>query len=558
MAKRQSIVTREETGFGDPLGEYAEGFNILQFINDSTPVDSPADPERNGFHEPSTHIPHQSNPNNNIIEGTWIHPQAPHQGQANNNYGQMINTGNGLMSGSVVLDNGVMYSTNGTRLQDSPPVTDISAGGSSASPSTTSDSPFSPDQYSNYLIPPGNIIFGIPDANGQILVSPDMANQQLNGRIVQNHSPQSDFRSPYNQPQSTPGSIISQVSPSAVQDQRFMQQQRPQQGQYPQEVYGSDLSLNTMPSAKRKRVDLSQVKEEMPSNRMYPSASARGTPALSCMDEFDENVNHRPIRFAPHIPESWTDVYDVNHQPLRNISTTVIADKGFNYSAADGCFVNQKKNHFQITAQIEVHEDSGPAYFRNETGIHQITEFKMAFCGVKAEMPTSEISINQSQTDRKPIQHEPVSLQIQERRVTKVTVPRLHFSKTTDNNHRKNGRPNPEQRYFLLVVKLVAHAADGTCSLIRAYQSEKVIVRCDDHFVIDDQNVPVAHFNAGCQPIRDLERPFSWPIISILTTRKFTNNSLFKPTTLQFQSRASDAFMLDQSNMNSRNFAFKL
>lgn len=61
--------------------------------------------------------------------------------------------------------------------------------------------------------------------------------------------------------------------------------------------------------------------------------------------------------------------------------------------------------------------------------------------------------------------------------MTKVTVPRLHFSETTMNNQRKNGRPNPDQKYFLLVVRLIACTADGHDAIVQAYQSEKVIVR---------------------------------------------------------------------------------
>lgn len=36
----------------------------------------------------------------------------------------------------------------------------------------------------------------------------------------------------------------------------------------------------------------------------------------------------------------------------------VVADKGFNYSSTDNCFVNQKKNHFQITVNITVNPNT--------------------------------------------------------------------------------------------------------------------------------------------------------------------------------------------------------
>ncbi|KAE9551672.1 hypothetical protein FO519_005112 [Halicephalobus sp. NKZ332] len=424
-----ALSVPEETGFGDPLGDCSESFNILQFINDNdTPVDSPAEPLRNGFNDQPPLIANPSG-NNNTIEGTWIHSQAPPTA-ANNNYGQVIGQ-NGIIQAPILLENAVMYNGNGTRLPDSPPITDISAGGSSASPSSTSDSPFSPE-YHHFMLQQGNLI-GMPDLNGQVLVPQDLITPQMNsmnGRMVHGHpqlSPQSEFLSPY-PPQSTPGSQMSQVSPPAV-NTRYIISNQHQQGGYNNDIYASEASLcgnMQPPSAKRKRSNMPMqqpmIKDECP--QQYFSNSARGTPALPVnisMDEYDENYQQRAIRFNPHCTEVWSDVYDINHQPLQNMAVAVVADKGFNYSTMDGCFVNQKKNHFQITVHIELHEDSAPAYFRCDGVLKKISEFKLAFCGVKAEMPTTEISIRQSQTDRKPIPHEPVSLEIHERRVTKLS-----------------------------------------------------------------------------------------------------------------------------------------
>lgn len=52
----------------------------------------------------------------------------------------------------------------------------------------------------------------------------------------------------------------------------------------------------------------------------------------------------------------------------------------------------------------------------------------------------------------------------------------MHFSETTSNNMRKKGRPNPEQRYFQLVVGLHAHTISGNFPVV-SQGSERIIVR---------------------------------------------------------------------------------
>lgn len=79
------------------------------------------------------------------------------------------------------------------------------------------------------------------------------------------------------------------------------------------------------------------------------------------------------MQFEAFLREYWATLYDANQQPLppmpspfapppsippphfpTRFAVVVVADKGFNFSPSDGCFVNQKKNHFQITVNIAI------------------------------------------------------------------------------------------------------------------------------------------------------------------------------------------------------------
>ena len=159
------------------------------------------------------------------------------------------------------------------------------------------------------------------------------------------------------------------------------------------------------------------------------------------------------------------------------ISYRVDADKGFNFSNADDAFVCQKKNHFQVTVHIQIVAD--PFYVKtlSSTDVFQkIDNFYLHFYGVKVESPTQTIKVEQSQSDRSKKAFHPVRIELSCDHVTKMTVGRLHFSETTSNNMRKKGKPNPDQRYFYLVVSLCAHVGDQIYQ-IAAQASERIIVR---------------------------------------------------------------------------------
>ncbi|KAK3907443.1 Myelin regulatory factor [Frankliniella fusca] len=159
-------------------------------------------------------------------------------------------------------------------------------------------------------------------------------------------------------------------------------------------------------------------------------------------------------------------------------SYQVVADKGFNFSNADDAFVCQKKNHFQITCHVRLHGDA--QFVRATSSLQKILSWQLHFYGVKTEATAQTIKVEQSQSDRSKKAFHPVQVELRPDESVKKTVGRLHFSETTSNNMRKKGKPNPDQRYFYLVVGLHAHCADGNAYPVVAHHSERIIVRASN------------------------------------------------------------------------------
>ena len=112
--------------------------------------------------------------------------------------------------------------------------------------------------------------------------------------------------------------------------------------------------------------------------------------------------------------------------------------------------------------------------------------FYLHFFGVKAEAPTQMIRVEQSQSDRSKKPFHPVLLELQQDQVSKITVGRLHFNETTANNMRKKGKPNPDQRFFNLVVSLQAHCGEETYTVV-AHSSERIIVRASNPGMFENE-----------------------------------------------------------------------
>uniref|UniRef100_A0AAR2LGP1 Myelin regulatory factor n=1 Tax=Pygocentrus nattereri TaxID=42514 RepID=A0AAR2LGP1_PYGNA len=201
----------------------------------------------------------------------------------------------------------------------------------------------------------------------------------------------------------------------------------------------------------------------------------------TCLMQDAENSyldpNYQCIKWQPHQQNKWTPLCDASGKELPMPTYRVDADKGFNFSLADDAFVCQKKNHFQVTVYIGMLGD--PKYVKTSEGLQPIECFYLKLNGVKLEAMNQTINVEQSQSDRSKRPFKPVLVTLPPEQVTKVTVGRLHFSETTANNMRKKGKPNPDQRYFMLVVALQAQSHSQSYT-VAAQVSERIIVRASN------------------------------------------------------------------------------
>uniref|UniRef100_T1IU89 DNA excision repair protein ERCC-1 n=1 Tax=Strigamia maritima TaxID=126957 RepID=T1IU89_STRMM len=189
------------------------------------------------------------------------------------------------------------------------------------------------------------------------------------------------------------------------------------------------------------------------------------------------DATYQCIRFQPFQQNTWHLLCDRNIKELPSVNYRVDADKGFNFSNADEAFVCQKKNHFQVTAHVQTIGE--PYFVKTSEGLKKVDKFFLHFNGVKVESPSQTIRVEQSQSDRSKKAFHPVLIDCNSDQVTKVTIGRLHFSETTSNNMRKKGKPNPDQRYFYLVVSLHAHCGDSSF-VVASHASERIIVRASN------------------------------------------------------------------------------
>ncbi|XP_078006471.1 myelin regulatory factor-like protein [Phascolarctos cinereus] len=183
------------------------------------------------------------------------------------------------------------------------------------------------------------------------------------------------------------------------------------------------------------------------------------------------------LKWKPYQATPWHSLLNSHYEELPDVGYSVVTDKGFNFSVADEAFVCQKKNHFQITVHIQVW--GNPQFVKTQLGLKPIEMFYLKAFGVKVEATNQIVAIEQSQSDRSKRIFNPYKIDLPGDQVTKVTLGRLHFSETTANNMRKKGKPNPDQRYFMLVIGLYA-ASQDQLYLLTAHISERIIVRASN------------------------------------------------------------------------------
>ncbi|XP_075062089.1 myelin regulatory factor-like protein [Mixophyes fleayi] len=194
---------------------------------------------------------------------------------------------------------------------------------------------------------------------------------------------------------------------------------------------------------------------------------------------------YQSLMWKPYQTSHWSSLYNTLSEQIPAVGYQVITDKGFNFSTVDEAYVCQKKNHFQVTVHIRV--VGNPKHIKTQLGLNPIESFYLKVFGVKVESTNQTITIEQSQSDRSKRPFNLVTVHLPPDQITKVTLGRLHFSETTANNMRKKGKPNPDQRYFMLVVGLYAESKEES-SLVVAHVSERIIVRASNPGQFENDN----------------------------------------------------------------------
>ena len=97
------------------------------------------------------------------------------------------------------------------------------------------------------------------------------------------------------------------------------------------------------------------------------------------------------LHFTAFQPTKWRETYNPDFQILKTPMLKVSADKGFNFSLVDDAFIAQKKNHFQLSCQVNIEGEH--TLITTDLGCQKIEHFQLNFYGVKKEAPEQRIKV---------------------------------------------------------------------------------------------------------------------------------------------------------------------
>ena len=182
-----------------------------------------------------------------------------------------------------------------------------------------------------------------------------------------------------------------------------------------------------------------------------------------------------------YAPESFSTLYGENEtDPVEITQFKVVADKGFHFSFPDEAFICQKKNHFQVS--VNMCFDKKPRFIQSPEGraLERISKFSLHLYGMRLESMSTQVTLDKSQPDRSKIPFDPVEIDPPYHKARKITIGKLHFSETTANNMRKKGKPNPDQRFFCLLVAMQVLTENHNHYTAIIHKSDKIIVRASN------------------------------------------------------------------------------
>lgn len=186
------------------------------------------------------------------------------------------------------------------------------------------------------------------------------------------------------------------------------------------------------------------------------------------------------VQWVPNEMDTWHRVFDAQMAEIPQPGFRAEVEKGFKHCKEMESWVCQKKNHFQISLAVKM--QAQPAFVSTRSGLLKVSGLFVNVHGIKLPVMGGQSAVTpleQSLSDRSKQPFAPQPLALLANDVTKLIIGRLHFSETTANNMRKRGKPNPDQRYFALVVSLTARAGDSLYT-IASHVSDRVIVRASN------------------------------------------------------------------------------